>query len=82
MSAVRPATEADLEAIAWLESVAFADPWPREMMAYELAHPHGVLLVASREPEERPGGYACFRHAAGEAELLRVAVASRGIRPA
>jgi ribosomal-protein-alanine N-acetyltransferase len=75
VSEVRPAQEADLEAIAWLESVAFTDPWPREMMAYELAHPHGVLLVASREAGGKPGGYACFRHAAGEAELLRVAVA-------
>lgn len=75
MSVIRPAGESDLDDIARLEAVAFADAWPREMMAYELAHPHGVLLVASHAADAPPGGYACFRHAAGEAELLRVAVA-------
>jgi ribosomal-protein-alanine N-acetyltransferase len=71
---VRPAGEADLDTIARLEEAAFQDPWPREMLAYELCHPHAVLLVAGRGPDDPSDAYAAFRHAAGEAELLRVAV--------
>lgn len=71
--AVRSACEADLDRIVRLEELAFHDPWPREMLAYELAHPHAVLLVASRS-EGPPDAYAAFRHAVGEAELLRVGV--------
>jgi ribosomal-protein-alanine N-acetyltransferase len=71
---VRSACEADLDRIAQLEELAFHDPWPREMLAYELAHPHAVLLVASRTAGGPPDAYAAFRHAVGEAELLRVGV--------
>jgi ribosomal-protein-alanine N-acetyltransferase len=77
---VRDAGEADLDAIAGLEEAAFQDPWPREMLAYEVAHPHSVLLVAACGEEEPPAAYAAFRHAAGEAELLRVAVHPDGRR--
>jgi len=77
---VRAASEADLDAIAGLEEAAFHDPWPREMLAYEVAHPHSVLLVASCEEGTPPVAYAAFRHAAGEAELLRVAVHPEGRR--
>ena len=72
--AVRSAHEADLDRIVQLEELAFLDPWPREMLAYELAHPHAVLLVASRSEAGPPDAYAAFRHAVGEAELLRVGV--------
>jgi ribosomal-protein-alanine N-acetyltransferase len=72
--AVRSAREADLDRIAQLEELAFHDPWPREMLAYELAHPHAVLLVASSDAGGPPDAYAAFRHAVGEAELLRVGV--------
>jgi ribosomal-protein-alanine N-acetyltransferase len=71
---VRSACEADLDRIVQLEELAFEDPWPREMLAYELAHPHAVLLVASRTEGGTPDAYAAFRHAVGEAELLRVGV--------
>jgi ribosomal-protein-alanine acetyltransferase len=75
---VRAALEGDLDRIAELEEAAFHDPWPREMLAYEIAHPHAVLLVASRG--ETPDAYAAFRHAVGEAELLRVGVAPQARR--
>src|SRR3954447_7116055 len=70
---VRSACEADLDRIVQLEEMAFHDPWPREMLAYELAHPHALLLVASRTGGP-PDAYAAFRHAVGEAELLRIGV--------
>ena len=72
--AVRPAGPADLDAIARLEEASFQDAWPPDMLAFELVHPRAVLLVASRGGTQPPLGYAAFRHAAGEAELLRLAV--------
>lgn len=70
--AVRPARTEDLDALVRLEDAGFRDPWPREMLECELTHPRAVLLVATRE--ETPVGYAAFRQAADEAELLRLAV--------
>jgi ribosomal-protein-alanine N-acetyltransferase len=72
--AVRPAREEDLDAIARLEEASFKDAWPVDMLACELSHPRALLLVASRGEADPPAGYAAFRHAAGEAELLRLAV--------
>jgi [ribosomal protein S18]-alanine N-acetyltransferase len=50
------------------------------MLAAELTHSGSVVLVAGGGDAHPPTGYACFRLGAGEAELLRVAVApaSRG----
>jgi len=50
------------------------------MLASEITHSGSVVLVAGRGDRHPPTGYACFRLGAGEAELLRVAVApaSRG----
>ena len=72
--AVRPARAEDLDAIVRLEEASFKEAWPAEMLACELAHPRALLLVASDGEAEPPAGYAAFRHAAGEAELLRLAV--------
>lgn len=69
---VRPVRPGDLDAITDLEQAAFQDFWPREMLAYEMEHPRAVLLLAHLGG--RPAGYAAFRHAADEAELLRLAV--------
>jgi [ribosomal protein S18]-alanine N-acetyltransferase len=72
--AIRPARAEDLDAIVRLEETSFKDAWPAEMLACELAHPRALLLLAARGAEDPPAGYAAFRHAAGEAELLRLAV--------
>ncbi|HVR08210.1 MAG TPA: ribosomal protein S18-alanine N-acetyltransferase [Thermoanaerobaculia bacterium] len=72
---IRPAAPADLPHLVALEAAAFADPWPESVMAAELARPGGVMLVAAGGGGQAPSGYACFRLGAGEAELLRVAVA-------
>lgn len=71
---VRPARGADLVRLAEIEAASFADPWPVDLLAVELVHPQAILLVASRG-REPAAAYAVFRHAAGEAELLRVGVA-------
>ncbi len=73
---MRPAAAADLPCLVELEAAGFAEPWSPEMLAAELMHPGGVVLVADGSDGRRaPSGYACFRLGAGEAELLRVAVA-------
>lgn len=69
---VRPGRPGDLDAVTELEQAAFHDFWPREMLAYEIEHPRSVLLLARLGG--RPAGYAAFRHATDEAELLRLAV--------
>jgi ribosomal-protein-alanine N-acetyltransferase len=78
---IRRAAAADLERIAWLEAASFADPWPAALVRDELFHPAALMLVGGRGTAP-PEGYACFRLAPGEAELLRVAVApaARGWR--
>lgn len=73
---IREAREEDLGRIAWLEAAAFADPWSLDLLTYEISHPATLLLIAF--PESGPAaGYAAFRQAAGEAELLRLAVDPR-----
>lgn len=75
---IRPAGEGDLDALASLEAEAFPEPWSRRLLADELAHSASLVLVA--EDAGAVAGYASFRRAADEAELLRVAVsqAARG----
>lgn len=75
LAAVRPAAATDLPRLAELEAASFADPWSPEMLAAELTHPGSLVLVAGAGGGRAPTGYACFRLGAGEAELLRVAVA-------
>ncbi|HYG63708.1 MAG TPA: ribosomal protein S18-alanine N-acetyltransferase [Thermoanaerobaculia bacterium] len=70
---IRPARLDDLDRIAALEQSGFPDPWPADLLAYELRHPGAILLVAAWG--EGPAvGYAAFRHGGGEAELLRLSV--------
>ena len=73
---VRRARPADLPALAALEAASFPDPWSRRMLAAAVEDRFTLVLVA--EGEGAPGGlagYAVFRHAADEAELLSLAVA-------
>lgn len=79
---LRPATAADVPALAALERLAMPDPWSAGMVAGELEQEDALVLVA-RDGEGGSGGdgserppiaYASYRSAAGEAELLRLAV--------
>jgi len=72
---VRTARPDDLDRIAWLEQIGFPDPWPRELLAYEVHHPMSIVLVAVWAEGLPAAGYASFRMGGGEAELLRLAVA-------
>jgi [ribosomal protein S18]-alanine N-acetyltransferase len=75
--AVRDATALDLDAIAAIEAICFpAAPWPRETFADELLRPLARMLVATQPTEgARIVGFSCTWHVAGEAHLLRIAIA-------
>ncbi|MEA2691784.1 MAG: [ribosomal protein S18]-alanine N-acetyltransferase [Acidobacteriota bacterium] len=72
---IRTARPEDVERIFWLEQIGFPDPWPRELLAYEIHHPMSAVLVAVWADGLPAAGYASFRRGGGEAELLRLAVA-------
>lgn len=71
---IRPATSADIAALAELERAAFSDPWSaasfRELLGSSLVF--GLVAVSG----ERIVGYLVARLVGGEGEILNLAVAS------
>jgi [ribosomal protein S18]-alanine N-acetyltransferase len=70
---LRPTASADLPALVALERAAFSDPWTAAMLREALAEPSTLSLVA----EDDAGtflGAVLARHAAGEGEILSIAV--------
>lgn len=74
MTHLRFAARTDLAALAEIERRAFPEPWSRAVLEGELSSPYGFVLVAAPAEDRAPVGYAAFRTAADEAELLRLAV--------
>src|SRR5262245_33917777 len=74
---VRPADARDLSAIAAIERVAFSDPWSPTQLASSLAVV-GTFLVAELDGEI--AGYLIAQHAADEAEILNLGVATAARR--
>lgn len=79
MPTIRAARPEDLPALVALEAASFSDPWSARMLAAEIEDPSSLVLVAEDEAAGPVAGYAAFRRAADEAELLSVAVAP-GVR--
>jgi ribosomal-protein-alanine N-acetyltransferase len=71
---VRAAAPNDLDAIAAIERASFADPWSRRSFAALVSQPGVCFLVIERDGAV--AGYAVAYHAADEAELANLAVAS------
>jgi ribosomal-protein-alanine N-acetyltransferase len=71
---LRPATAADLAAVAAIERAAFSDPWSPSSFRSLLANPAVCFSVAERE--HAVIGYSVVWFAADEAELANVAVAA------
>lgn len=71
---VRLARRADLAAVAAIERGCFADPWPAVAFRVALESPADRVHVA--EAEGAVVGYALMRGAAGQGELLNIAVAT------
>lgn len=73
---VRPLDEADGEALAALHRQAFARPWTADEFAALLAQDavFGFAAVEVGARDEAPAGFVLARQAAGEAEILTIAV--------
>lgn len=77
---IRDATRGDLPALAALEAACFPDPWSERSLHGQLRAEGSLILVAAEDGPLAPGrrpplvGYASFRGAGEEADLLRVAV--------
>jgi [ribosomal protein S18]-alanine N-acetyltransferase len=72
--AIRPAIEADLDAIHAIECESFGDPWARETFRNLLDHTPGRMEVAVGAAGALIG-YAVAWYAADEAEIANIAVA-------
>lgn len=72
MMAIRPAIQADTPALAALHATGFEGQWSAGAMADLLAMPGSFAFVA--EDGDGPRGFVLARAAAGEAEILSVAV--------
>lgn len=75
MPTLRRARADDLPSLAELERASFPDPWSERMLASAIEDPHSLVLVTEDGDGGEVTGYAVFRRAADEAELLSVAVA-------
>lgn len=74
---VRPATRADVAALAALEQAAFgaATAWSDRTVLAEVQGGHRIVLVA--DGEEGPDGWVCVQLAHDVADLTRIAVHPR-----
>lgn len=72
---IRPATFADVKAIANIENLAFTNPWSRWCFYSELANPLSTTLVATpRDSPKSIVGYLIYWVAAQEMHILNLAV--------
>ena len=72
-TAIAAATRADLDAVAALEVVAFADPWTRQAFETALKERHARFRVA-RAPDGGLIGYAIAWFVLDEGEIANLAV--------
>ena len=69
---LRPASHADLQALAELERGAFADPWTVEQLGEALAWSGAIAFVS--EDADGITGYVLGRVVVDQAEILSIAV--------
>src|SRR5690606_8252820 len=67
---------ADAEAVAEIHAACFQVPWSADELASLLGQDpvFGFIAISSGSPEPPPGGFVLARLAAGEAEILAIAV--------
>ncbi len=70
--AIRPATEADLAAIAAIESASFGDPWSLKSFGDSLAH--SFVRMSVIEDDGSVAGYSVVWVSGEECELANLAV--------
>lgn len=69
---IRRMESRDLEQVAVLEQLCFAESWSYSLLEAGIHSPYDVYFVW--EQEERIFGYCCLRLLAGEGEIQRIAV--------
>lgn len=72
---LRPATRADLPAVATIERNSFADPWSASEFGSVLLLGHTIFLVAVSGPDEEIIGYVVAVAVVDEGEIVNIAVA-------
>lgn len=72
---VRPAVDADIDAVSLIEQASFSDPWPRAGFEPLVRAPRCLFIVAEEAPGGGVAGYSIARWVEDEAELLNIAVA-------
>lgn len=70
---LRPATIADVQAMAAIELAAFSDPWPASSFAEMLPMAHARMTVAT-DGDGKLVGYCILLSAADEGEIANIAV--------
>jgi|688.fasta_scaffold580701_2 ribosomal-protein-alanine N-acetyltransferase len=76
---IRPATDADLDAIVDIENGAFSDPWTRRSFRSLMAAAHSWFVV-SVDAADQVTGYAVLLVTVPDADVANIAVAPRGRR--
>ncbi len=71
---IRPATIADISAVADIERNSFGDPWSEQAFTELLRSRAAIFLVASRDELKTVAGYVVALVVADEAEILNLAV--------
>lgn len=70
---IKSASVSDAEAIAAAESSVFSDPWSESGIAH-FSSCESAFVICAKDENDALGGYAIGSFAAGEGELLRIAV--------
>ena len=74
---LRLATEADVNQVARVERLCFADPWREESFGRLIDSPPAIFLVALFPPDAGIAGYVIAFSVGEDAEVLNVAVDPR-----
>lgn len=74
MAAIRPLAAAETAQAAALHARCFDDPWDAAALAELIAMPGAFALAADAAPDAPLAGLVLARVAAGEAEILTIAV--------
>lgn len=64
----------DVEGVLPIAAASILNPWSRDMLLGEVAHPFSHCFLICREEEDVPLGFICFRNIGEESELLNICI--------
>ncbi len=65
----------DVDEVVPIAATSILNPWSRDMLLGEVAHPFSHCFLICREEEDASLGFICFRNLGEESELLNIAIA-------